>query len=127
MNYTTKVYVRHWRMDEQNELRQYGRSNNAYFYPTTKGGKTEVTIQVFDEHDDPVIKFVGVANCSMKDNFCYKLGREIALGRATKQLEQWRDDDNVVFSIHDNVKTCQNCGIPIEDWQSWCDDCQLLT
>ena len=28
--------------------------------------------------------------CSFSDNFCYKIGREIALGRAKKQLEKRR-------------------------------------
>lgn len=101
MNYTTKVFVKHWRIDKENQpkkmvskppdglLCRYSKSNIVWFCPTTKGGKTEVTIQVFDEHNDPVIKFVGVANCSLKDNFCYKLGREVATGRAKKQLENW--------------------------------------
>ena len=30
----------------------------------------------------------GIANCSYADNFCYKIGREIALGRAKKQLKE---------------------------------------
>ena len=101
MNYTTKVFVKHWRVPYGYKgkgnpldcfLVPYSKSNKDYslvFYPATKGGKTEVTIQVFDEHGDPVTKFVGVANCSLKDNFCYKLGREIATGRAEKQLENW--------------------------------------
>jgi hypothetical protein len=107
MNYTTKVFVKHFRYTDNGDgsLSMYrhrrGKHEYVYFYPETKGGKTEVTIQVFDEHNDPVIKFVGVANCSLKDNFCYKLGREIAFGRALKQLDQWRDN-NVVFFIHDN-------------------------
>ena len=29
--------------------------------------------------------------CSFTDNFCYKIGREIALGRAKKQLEKRRN------------------------------------
>ena len=30
---------------------------------------------------------MGVAECSKKDNFCKKIGRDIALGRALKQLD----------------------------------------
>lgn len=54
-----------------------------------KGGKTEVVITLFDEDGDPVKKFTAVSYCSLQDNFCYKIGREIALGRARKQMEYW--------------------------------------
>lgn len=99
MNYTTKVTVKHWRMawmvtpGEHSLVRWYRKDHKeSYFTPETKGGKTEVIIQVFDEHGDPLAKFVGVALCSMKDNFCYRIGREIAFGRALKQLDEWRNE-----------------------------------
>ena len=34
----------------------------------------------------------GVAECSPRDNYCRRLGREIALGRALKELEHRRND-----------------------------------
>ena len=48
-----------------------------------RGG--EVVCNLFDEHDT-CIGF-GESTCSMSDHFCYKRGREIALGRALKALE----------------------------------------
>lgn len=112
MNYTTKVTVRHWRIpeaffytdtDQPNIMvRWYRKDKDKRNWQVAheKGGKTEVAIDVFDEHGDPLARFVGVALCSMKDNFCYKLGREIAMGRAFKQFDEWRDK-NVVASILD--------------------------
>ena len=117
MNYKTKVTVKHYRIDDLNKpectkgkppeglLYRYRKVTNEnilnFFYPATRGGKTEVTIQLFDEHGDPVIRFVGIALCSLSDGFCYKRGREIAMGRALKLYDEWHNN-NVIYSIHDN-------------------------
>ena len=53
--------------------------------PSSKGG--QVCCSIGDETGTAAY---GVANCSYADNFCYKIGREIALGRAKKQLEKRR-------------------------------------
>jgi len=52
--------------------------------PTSKGG--HVTCRILDNNGDLIA--YGNANCSYADNFCYRIGREIALGRAKKQLER---------------------------------------
>lgn len=51
--------------------------------PNEKGGKTICYIR--DPNGNNIA--VGEATCSMSDNFCYRIGREIALGRALKKLE----------------------------------------
>lgn len=52
--------------------------NSNTFYPYPNGGKTIVTVR----DTQTGYKFVGVATCSMKDQFSYKVGKEIALKRA---------------------------------------------
>lgn len=46
--------------------------------PYARGGKTIVTIT--DDNGEKICE--GIAVCSMRDNFSYKLGAEIAFGRA---------------------------------------------
>jgi len=46
------------------------------------GGMTEVEVYDFDTQQS----YKGVAYCSVKDNYCRKLGVKIALGRALKKL-----------------------------------------
>lgn len=55
---------------------RYHRKNNR-FHPTTKGGFTKA-ILIFE---GGAMK-LGWARCSKKDNFDYRLGRKIAIGRA---------------------------------------------
>lgn len=50
--------------------------------PYIKGGKVVCTIIDRDN------VFTGVSICSMADNFSYKIGRRIALGRALKLLNE---------------------------------------
>jgi hypothetical protein len=50
--------------------------------PHPKGGKTVCVVTL----EDGETKLVGVAYCSWADNFNYKLGRDIARGRALAQL-----------------------------------------
>lgn len=50
--------------------------------PRSKGGLTLCTITCGDQ------AITAVAACSHSDNFCYKLGRDISLGRAMKLYEQ---------------------------------------
>ena len=45
--------------------------------PSSKGGATWCRILVGDDHEAN-----GFTHCSLMDNFCYAIGREIALGRA---------------------------------------------
>lgn len=50
--------------------------------PAAKGGETEARVY---GPDDSLIA-VGVATCHARDNFNRRIGRDIALGRALKQL-----------------------------------------
>lgn len=50
--------------------------------PHPRGGITAVTIA----HEERGIIVQGLARCSERDNYSRKLGRNIALGRALKQL-----------------------------------------
>lgn len=47
--------------------------------PLSQGGTTVVVLTT------PERDYVGVARCSLLDNYCKAIGREMALGRAIKQ------------------------------------------
>ena len=98
-DYTTKF--QYFRVPDKYELPSKGKPNpyflslyergkgfnsthNKTIPPTSKGGY--VNCHVFDS--DGILIASASANCSYSDNFCYKIGREIALGRAKKQLEK---------------------------------------
>jgi len=49
-----------------------------------RGGKTVCII--WNDRDRAIA--IGEATCSMSDNFCYRIGREIALGRAKAQMAE---------------------------------------
>lgn len=49
-----------------------------------RGGQTVATIH---RGVSPIAQ--GVADCSIRDNFCKKIGRDIAEGRAMKQLKEF--------------------------------------
>jgi len=55
-------------------------SNFDLTRPTTKGGAVYCIVE------DEFIKLITVAYCSMSDNFCYKIGKDIAYNRAMNQL-----------------------------------------
>ena len=74
-----QVYVQHFRMDCCGDLKRY-RKGRKDFVPEVHGGKTVVIVVIGDT------EYVGVALCSGKDQFCYKTGYKIALGRAMKQV-----------------------------------------
>ncbi len=78
-NIVQRVIIQHYRKNEYGELRLY-RRNFHPFKPQTKGGKTYCKILTEDE------QFVGFAYCSDKDNYCYKIGRELAFERAKQQM-----------------------------------------
>lgn len=60
-------------------LRYY--RGQTWWTPTERGGYTECMLTIGD-----VMVGYGVAECSRKDQFCYKTGREIAFGRAIKSI-----------------------------------------
>lgn len=57
-------------------------NNDIKIPPLSKGGKVVCTITAKDEE-----QYIGEAYCSCSENFCYKMGRDISLGRAKKQME----------------------------------------
>ena len=80
------VRVHHWRRVLGRDLwyRSYAiRREGAPFDP--RGGLTEVVIS----RDGAQIAR-GEARCSPRDNYCRRLGRTIALGRALEQLDARR-------------------------------------
>lgn len=54
----------------------------AGLQPAPRGGTTACEITMPDGHTT-----WGVAECSERDNYCKKIGRDIALGRALKKLQ----------------------------------------
>jgi len=50
--------------------------------PRSKGGRVICTITTKDDS-----QYSGEAHCSCSENFCYKRGRDISLGRAKKLME----------------------------------------
>lgn len=60
----------------------YHPSDKIKFTPHTHGGCTECYI--YDANRQFVAS--GEATCSLKDQFVYKIGRQISLGRALKHL-----------------------------------------
>lgn len=89
MDVQPEVYavVRHYRLDKNGRLRRYSRQSGFLDEhngdePQTKGGETVVELQ--DETGHQLAK--GFAICSTQDNFCYKIGRELATERARKLL-----------------------------------------
>ena len=66
------------------ELNETGLGPSAWL---PAGGRTAVRVETSDG-----CVAEGVAECSPRDNYCRRLGREIALGRALKELEHRRND-----------------------------------
>ena len=86
----------HYRVPSHRAESKKGKPKRYYWYkrgrgfenpalitdPHPKGGRIECYL-----YKDDVMISTGTAVCSMSDNFCYRIGREIALGRALKKLE----------------------------------------
>ena len=73
----------------KSSLERYFRSDGFHyckgFPPRARGGKTICYLYKDCGNEGPV--GASAAVCSMSDNFCYRTGRDIALGRALKALE----------------------------------------
>lgn len=83
--YTVKY--RHRRMTARGDmysLGSYERGLGEFLSVSPKGGETEAKVY---GPDDAVVA-IGVATCHERDNFNRRIGRDIALGRALKRLEQ---------------------------------------
>ena len=90
---TDEVKFYYSRIPDTYELPKKGKppKNHLYAYvrgdgfaltcpPASRGGRVDCTITAPDGK-----VYMGQAKCSCSDNFCYKTGREIALGRALKK------------------------------------------
>ena len=78
-----RVYFEHWRYvdgaTDKYPLR-YTKGETEWM-PACRGGKTVAHVVAEDGTE-----VIGEALCSLKDNFVYQIGRDIALGRALKKL-----------------------------------------
>lgn len=70
------------------ELKVYNQSHPT-FEPAHNGGAT--ICRILDDEGNII---EGFALCSYADNFCYKRGRDISLGRALKLLSMMEFDEN---------------------------------
>lgn len=112
-----KIEFTHWRLPAQmlnyeyrkrgepssDALIEYSKGNGFYVSnpgseiykfdgvtPHPRGGKTVCRIiDDSDKQDKLVIVAIGVAVCSMSDNFSYKRGRDIAYGRASRAAKNY--------------------------------------
>jgi hypothetical protein len=91
----SKIYYKHWRYPKFSgvpmDMSRYhrwsrGATKIVRWSPTCKGGKTLCVIRLTDGRH-----VVGYAFCSKEDNFEYRIGRQIARGRAEKQLQKLLD------------------------------------
>lgn len=84
-----KVYYKHYRWeycgDNNYVIAPYSRTLKQ-FYPESNGGETECHLVLQDNSE-----IIGIAECSLKDNFNYKIGRAISYGRAMKKYHEWLD------------------------------------
>ena len=88
-----KVYYRHYRYATINGqidfdalvygLQYYNRRKTKW-QPSTKGGKTECHLVLEDNSE-----IVAISECSLRDNFNYKIGRQVAFDRAVKKYHLW--------------------------------------
>lgn len=89
-----QVYTEYYRLPEQfnkvtslteeaiiNLVERYYRTKPNTFTPSVKGGATRVVVKFSNGRE-----VIGYSTCSVKDNFSYKLGRQIALGRALSSI-----------------------------------------
>jgi hypothetical protein len=79
-----KVVYRHFRYPETNPtllLRYF--PGDTLWKPASRGGWT--ICEVLDRYGDIVAH--GEAHCSLKDAYCYRIGRDISRGRALKVLQ----------------------------------------
>lgn len=80
------IVFKHFRIDPNGELHHYRRGKDrksdtplTSWTPRERGGMTICYIY----QDDDLVG-MGMAHCSLKDQFVYRIGRDIAKGRALK-------------------------------------------
>lgn len=72
--------ITHIRRNFYNLVQHYVR-RDPLFKPSSKGGTCDVVLTIRDKNGKESHAF-GHARCSLKDTFCYRTGREIALAHA---------------------------------------------
>jgi len=113
-----KVGVRYYRFDEEDgTLKHYSRKEKP-FTPAPRGGACEVRAEVVIE--GKALPFYGASFCLKIDQFNYKIGVAIALGRVIDQIrtvvsdelfiESWSAYPTTVAYDHDDD------GIPPDFW-----------
>ena len=87
-----KFVYRHYRYDCYGSLHHY-QQGQTEFEPAARGGETHCFVK---DADNRVIS-TGISHYSMKDTFCYRLGRNISRGRALKRLrdDKWGLEDDL--------------------------------
>lgn len=88
---------RHWRITGDDHTLKYYQRKESTWMPQPKGGYTECVVWV-GEGDERERISIGWALCSEKDNFCYRVGRQIAKGRALKAITLTEDGELVASS-----------------------------
>jgi len=81
-----RIVYKHYRIHLGDPLNVdcYYRRGQTEWEPAPRGGITECGI--YDR--DGICITYGKARCSLKDAFCYRVGREISRGRALKSLRE---------------------------------------
>ena len=81
-----KVYYKHYRYEKNSAVPRYRwyKRRSKEFEVMPYGGVTECHLVLEDNSE-----IVGISECSMQDNFNYKIGRQIAFGRAVKKYHLW--------------------------------------
>ncbi len=70
----------------QNKLTHLDAARKDGFDVAPKGGKTIIEVTVPQGSGILPATVTGVAECSLKDNYCKRTGIQVALGRAIKQF-----------------------------------------
>lgn len=85
-----------WSLDQYRRPPRKGKPDGGYLWRYRRNGKGmalgyagerggETTCEILD---DGKFLSIGIATCSMSDNFCYKTGRDLALKRALEKLPE---------------------------------------
>ena len=83
------VIFKHFRIAPDGELKHYRRgkdSKNQPLTPWTPRERGGMTICYLYQKDNDNFIGMGMAHCSLKDQFCYRIGRLISEGRARKTV-----------------------------------------
>lgn len=77
-----EIRFQHWRLVGWTLLRRHEWKERG-IQPCPRGGWTKAVVKFEDG-----TTAIGTAECSQKDNYCRKIGRDIALGRALARAKE---------------------------------------